>query len=58
MVEYFVKRFAEKLGKRISKIDTRTLQLCEAYPWSGEYSRVAEHCREIGDPLQRRHVLD
>ena len=58
LVEYFVKRFAEKMAKRISKIDSRTLQLCEAYTWPGKHSRASEHRREIGDPLQRRNVLD
>jgi formate hydrogenlyase transcriptional activator len=41
LVEYFVKRFAEKLGRRISKIGTRALEPCEAYPWPG----IFKSCR-------------
>ena len=35
LVEYFVKRFAENMAKRIRQIDKRTLALCERYPWPG-----------------------
>jgi DNA-binding NtrC family response regulator len=35
LVEYFVKKFSEILGKRIRRIDRRTLELCEAYDWPG-----------------------
>jgi PAS domain S-box-containing protein len=50
LVEYFVKRFAEKLAKRISKIDARTLQLCEAYPWPG-------NIRELQNIVERSVIL-
>jgi DNA-binding NtrC family response regulator len=50
LVEYFVKRFAEKLAKRITKIDTRTLQLCEAYPWPG-------NIRELQNIVERSVIL-
>jgi transcriptional regulator with GAF, ATPase, and Fis domain len=50
LVEYFVKRFAEKLPKRISKIDARTLQLCEAYPWPG-------NIRELQNIVERSVIL-
>ena len=50
LVEYFVKRFAEKLGTRISKIDTRTLDLCEAYPWPG-------NIRELQNIVERSVIL-
>ena len=50
LVAYFVKRFAEKLAKRISKIDTRTLQLCEAYPWPG-------NIRELQNFVERSVIL-
>ena len=33
LVEYFVKRYAEKAGKQISKIDKNTLKLCQSYHW-------------------------
>jgi transcriptional regulator with GAF, ATPase, and Fis domain len=35
LVEYFVKRYAEKARKQISKIDENTLKLCQSYPWPG-----------------------
>ena len=50
LVEYFIKRFAEKLAKRISKIDTRTLQLCEAYSWPG-------NIRELQNIVERSVIL-
>jgi PAS domain S-box-containing protein len=50
LVEYFVRRFAEKLGKRISKIDTRTRELCETYPWPG-------NIRELQNIIERSVIL-
>jgi len=50
LVEYFLKRFAEKLGKRINKIDTRTLKLCEAYSWPG-------NIRELQNIVERSVIL-
>jgi len=47
LVEYFV---AEKLAKRIAKIDTRTLQLCEAYSWPG-------NIRELQNIVERSVIL-
>jgi formate hydrogenlyase transcriptional activator len=35
LVEYFVKRFAERMGKQIRKIDQKTLELCQNYGWPG-----------------------
>jgi PAS domain S-box-containing protein len=50
LVEYFVKRFAEKMAKHIRKIDTRTLQLCEAYSWPG-------NIREVQNIVERSVIL-
>jgi transcriptional regulator with GAF, ATPase, and Fis domain len=50
LVEYFVKRFAEKMAKHISKIDTRTLQVCEAYSWPG-------NIRELQNIIERSVIL-
>jgi formate hydrogenlyase transcriptional activator len=50
LVAYFVKRFAEKMAKHISKIDTRTLQLCEAYSWPG-------NIRELQNIVERSVIL-
>src|SRR5256712_3295913 len=33
LVEYFVKRYAEKAKKDISRIDKNTLKLCQSYHW-------------------------
>jgi Bacterial regulatory protein, Fis family len=50
LVEYFVKRFAEKMGKRIHRIDKRTLALCERYPWPG-------NIRELQNIVERSVIL-
>jgi transcriptional regulator with GAF, ATPase, and Fis domain len=50
LVEYFVKRLAEKMAKRISKIDSRTLQLCKAYSWPG-------NIRELQNIVERSVIL-
>jgi PAS domain S-box-containing protein len=50
LVEYFVKRFSEKLAKRIRKIDARTLRLCEAYSWPG-------NIRELQNIVERSVIL-
>jgi len=50
LVEYFVKRFAEKMAKRISRIDSRTLHLCEAYSWPG-------NIRELQNIVERSVIL-
>jgi DNA-binding NtrC family response regulator len=50
LVEYFVKSFAEKTAKRISKIDCRTLQLCEEYSWPG-------NIRELQNIVERSVIL-
>jgi PAS domain S-box-containing protein len=50
LVEYFVKRYAEKAGKRISKIDKNTLKLCQSYPWPG-------NIRELQNIIERSVVL-
>jgi PAS domain S-box-containing protein len=50
LVEYFVKRFAEKMGKRIHRIDKRTLELCDRYPWPG-------NIRELQNIVERSVIL-
>ena len=47
LVEYFVKRYAEKARKQITKIDRNTLELCRSYHWSGnirELQNIIERC--------------
>jgi formate hydrogenlyase transcriptional activator len=50
LVEYFVKRHAEKAGKRISKIDKSTLKLCQSYDWPG-------NIRELQNIIERSIIL-
>jgi len=50
LVEYFVKRYAEKLGKQICKIDNKTLELCQSYPWPG-------NIRELQNIVERSVIL-
>jgi len=50
LVEYFVKRFAEKVGKQISKIDRKTLELCGRYQWPG-------NIRELQNIVERSVIL-
>jgi PAS domain S-box-containing protein len=50
LVEYFVKRYAEKAGKQITKIDKNTLKLCQSYPWPG-------NIRELQNIIERSVIL-
>jgi formate hydrogenlyase transcriptional activator len=50
LVEYFVKRYAEKAGKRIRKIDKSTLELCQSYSWPG-------NIRELQNIVERSVIL-
>jgi formate hydrogenlyase transcriptional activator len=50
LIEYFVKRFAEKMAKRIHRIDKRTLELCDRYPWPG-------NIRELQNIVERSVIL-
>jgi PAS domain S-box-containing protein len=50
LVEYFVKRYAEKMGKQIRKIDKQTLELCQAYRWPG-------NIRELQNIIERSVIL-
>jgi transcriptional regulator with GAF, ATPase, and Fis domain len=50
LIEYFVKRYAEKIGKQIRKIDKNTLELCQVYPWPG-------NIRELQNIVERSVIL-
>ena len=50
LVEYFVKRYAEKARKPISKIDKNTLKLCQSYHWPG-------NIRELQNIVERSVIL-
>ena len=50
LVEYLVKRYAEKARKQISAIDKDTLKLCQSYPWPG-------NIRELQNIIERSVIL-
>ena len=50
LIEYFVKRYADKARKHFSKIDKNTLKLCEAYDWPG-------NIRELQNIIERSVIL-
>ena len=50
LVEYFVKRYAEKARKQIKKIDKNTLKLCQSYHWPG-------NIRELQNIIERSVIL-
>jgi len=50
LVEYFVKRYAEKAGKQIYKVDKNTMELCQTYPWPG-------NIRELQNIIERSVIL-
>jgi formate hydrogenlyase transcriptional activator len=50
LVEYLVQRFAQKAGKRIRRIDERTLELLRAYDWPG-------NVRELQNVIERSVIL-
>ena len=50
LVEYFARRYAEKAGKQISKIDKNTLKLCQSYYWPG-------NIRELQNIVERSVIL-
>jgi formate hydrogenlyase transcriptional activator len=50
LVEYFVKRYAGKARKQISKIDKNTLKLCQSYPWPG-------NIRELQNIIERSVIV-
>jgi transcriptional regulator with GAF, ATPase, and Fis domain len=50
LVEYFVKRYAEKVGKQIRRIEKNTLELCQSYSWPG-------NIRELQNIVERSVIL-
>jgi PAS domain S-box-containing protein len=50
LVEYFVKRYAEKARKQITKIAKNTLKLCQSYDWPG-------NIRELQNIVERSVIL-
>ncbi len=50
LVEYFVDRYARKVGKKIRGIDKKTLDLLKAYPWPG-------NIRELQNVIERSVIV-
>ena len=50
LVEYFVKRYADKARKQIRKIEKSTLKLCQSYRWPG-------NIRELQNIVERSVIL-
>ena len=50
LVQYFVRRFARNLGKRVTNISTRSLELLQAYTWPG-------NIRELQNVLERAVII-
>ena len=50
LVDYFVSRFATRMGKRINKIDRRTLEAMQHYSWPG-------NIRELQNVIERGVIL-
>jgi len=50
LVEYLIDRYAKRLGKKITKVDRRTLELFRAYRWPG-------NIRELQNVVERAVIL-
>ena len=50
LLEYFVHRFAQKMGKHFKRIDKRTVELFRSYPWPG-------NIRELQNVVERSVIV-
>jgi len=50
LVEYFVTRFGERLGRKVSRIDRQTMDLLQSYRWPG-------NIRELQNVIERGVIL-
>lgn len=50
LVDYFISRFATRMGKRINKIDRRTMEAMQTYSWPG-------NIRELQNVIERGVIL-
>jgi formate hydrogenlyase transcriptional activator len=50
LVEYFIDRFARKAGKKIRRINKKTLELLQSYPWPG-------NIRELQNVIERSVIV-
>jgi len=49
-VEYFIDRYARKAGKNIKRVNKKTLELLQSYPWPG-------NIRELQNVIERSVIL-
>ena len=50
LVEYFIDRYARKAGKNIKRVNKKTLELFQSYPWPG-------NIRELQNVIERSIIL-
>jgi DNA-binding NtrC family response regulator len=50
LVEYFIDRYARKAGKNIKRVNKKTLELLQSYPWPG-------NIREPQNVIERSVIL-
>jgi len=50
LVEYFIDRYASKVGKKIRGVDKKALDLLQSYPWPG-------NVRELQNVIERSAIL-
>jgi formate hydrogenlyase transcriptional activator len=50
LVEYFIDRYSSKSGKKIRRIDKKSLDLLQSYPWPG-------NIRELQNVIERSVIL-
>jgi len=50
LLEYFIDRYARKAGKNIKRVNKKTLELLQSYPWPG-------NIRELQNVIERSMIL-
>jgi transcriptional regulator with GAF, ATPase, and Fis domain len=50
LVEYFIDRYTRKVGKNIKRVNKKTLELLQSYPWPG-------NIRELQNVIERSVIL-
>ncbi len=50
LVEYFIDRYARKSGKHITRVEKRTLEVLQSYPWPG-------NIRELQNVIERSVIV-
>jgi DNA-binding NtrC family response regulator len=50
LIEYFIRRYARKAGKKIETIEKRTMELIESYAWPG-------NIRELQNVIERSVIV-